>query len=109
MNVTKLALGAVAAAAIGTAGVAHAARVGVYVGPGYPYYYPVVPAPYYYPPPVVAVPVEPALPPEYIEKGQAQDGAEADGVWYYCDASKHYYPYVKECRSGWRPVPARPQ
>ena len=27
---------------------AHAARVGVYVGPAYRYYYPVVPVPYYY-------------------------------------------------------------
>ncbi|MGZ2746407.1 hypothetical protein [Burkholderia stagnalis] len=108
MNVTRIALGTVAAVAIGAAGVAHAARVGVYVGPGYWYGYPVVPAPYYYPPPVVAVPVAPP-PPEYVEQGQARDGGDAGGVWYYCDASKHYYPYVKECKSGWRSVPARPQ
>ncbi|MGU7783612.1 hypothetical protein [Burkholderia sp. PU8-34] len=112
MNASKLALGAVAAMAIGTAGVAHAARVGVWVGGGYPYYYPVVPAPYYYPPPVVAVPVAPPPPPEYVEQGQAQAGPSGSGagdVWYYCDASKHYYPYVKDCKSGWRSVPARPQ
>ncbi|WP_431824060.1 hypothetical protein [Burkholderia sp. F1] len=112
MNASKLALaGALAAAAIGAAGVAHAARVGVYIGAGYPYYYPVVPAPYYYPPPVVAVPVAPPAPPEYIERGQAQGDADANdgGAWYYCDASKHYYPYVKTCKSGWRTVPARPQ
>lgn len=42
MNGLKLALGAVAAVAIATGGVAHAARVGVYIGPGYPYYYPVI-------------------------------------------------------------------
>ncbi|MCA3933935.1 MAG: hypothetical protein IOC30_24700, partial [Burkholderia sp.] len=46
MNGLKLALGAAAAVALVTGGVAHAARVGVYIGPGYPYYYPVVPAPY---------------------------------------------------------------
>ena len=108
MNGLKLALGAVAAVAIATGGVAHAARVGVYIGPGYPYYYPVVPAPYYYPPPVVAVPVAPGPPPEYVEKGQPQDDGDAN-VWYYCDASKHYYPHVKTCKSGWRSVPARPQ
>ncbi|MGP8472783.1 hypothetical protein [Burkholderia sp. PR2] len=107
MNGLKLVLGAVAAVAVATGGVAHAARVGVYVGPGYPYYYPVVPAPYYYPPPVVVVPVDPGPPPEYVEKDQPQQGG-AD-VWYYCDASKHYYPYVKTCKSGWRSVPARPQ
>ncbi|RQR81245.1 hypothetical protein DIE11_13145 [Burkholderia sp. Bp9012] len=107
MNGLKLALGAVAAVAVATGGVAHAARVGVYVGPGYPYYYPVVPAPYYYPPPVVVVPVDPGPPPEYVEKDQPLQGG-AD-VWYYCDASKHYYPYVKTCKSGWRSVPARPQ
>jgi hypothetical protein len=40
-------------------GAAHAARVGVFVGPVYPpYYYPVAPVRYYYPP-VVAVPAGP--------------------------------------------------
>ncbi|KPJ34620.1 hypothetical protein BMUNKI379_12125 [Burkholderia multivorans] len=108
MNRLKLALGAAAAVMAATSGVAHAARVGVYVGPGYPYGYPVLPAPYYYAPPVVAVPVEPAPPPQYVEKDQPQPGGDPD-VWYYCDASKHYYPYVKTCKSGWRSVPARPQ
>jgi hypothetical protein len=28
--------------------------------------------------------------------------------WYYCDASRGYFPYVPECASGWRPVPATP-
>ncbi|WDD91241.1 hypothetical protein Bsp3421_001146 [Burkholderia sp. FERM BP-3421] len=124
MNRLKIVLGLAATAAICASGVAQAARVGVYIGPGYPYYYPVVPAPYYYPPPVVAVPVEPPPPPEYIEQGQAapmpmpQAGPAGpaagappgdDGSWYYCDASKKYYPYVKQCKSGWRAVPPRPQ
>ncbi|AWV02621.1 hypothetical protein DM992_24890 [Burkholderia sp. JP2-270] len=108
MNGSKLALAAAAAVVLVTGGAAHAARVGVYIGPGYPYYYPVVPAPYYYPPPVVVVPVAPGPSPEYVEKGQPQDDGDAD-LWYYCDASRHYYPYVKTCKSGWRSVPARPQ
>lgn len=29
-------------------------------------------------------------------------------TWYYCDATRTYYPYVKDCSSGWRPVPAQP-
>ena len=28
--------------------------------------------------------------------------------WYYCDASKSYYPYVSSCPGGWRAVPATP-
>jgi Family of unknown function (DUF6515) len=30
------------------------------------------------------------------------------GVWYYCESAKGYYPYVAECREGWRTVPATP-
>ncbi|WP_179402727.1 hypothetical protein [Burkholderia guangdongensis] len=105
MNQTKLVLGAAAAVAMCAGGAAHAARVGVFIGPGY-YDGPVVPAPYYYPPPVIAVPVEPSPPAEYVERGEP---GQADGVWYYCDAAKRYYPYVKDCSSGWREVPARPQ
>ena len=71
--------------------------------------------PYYYPyPPAVAVPVPvPAQPQEYVEQGQsgaapAQAAAGQQGAsWYYCDDSKTYYPYVKSCSSGWRPVPAQ--
>jgi hypothetical protein len=29
--------------------------------------------------------------------------------WYYCDSAKGYYPYVPECKEGWRAVPAAPQ
>jgi Family of unknown function (DUF6515) len=28
--------------------------------------------------------------------------------WYYCDSAKAYYPYVSECKEGWRQVPATP-
>lgn len=32
----------------------------------------------------------------------------AGGTWYYCESAKAYYPYVAECREGWRQVPATP-
>jgi hypothetical protein len=64
-----------------------------------PYYYP----PAYYPPAVVAAP---AAPPVYVEQTPPQ--AAAEQYWYYCTDSKTYYPYVKECRSPWQRVPARP-
>jgi hypothetical protein len=96
----------------GVAGNAYAwARVGVWVGGPvyYPYAAPVVPYYYYPPPPVV---VAPAAPTTYVERGQpATDSAapgNAPGTWYYCDSAKAYYPYVKQCQSGWREVPATP-
>ena len=113
MKRAKLLLGAALAAVACASGAAHAARV--FVGVGGPWYYPVAPAPYYYvPPPVI---VAPPQAPDYIEQGQTQSGPADDqgpaadnnsGTWYYCDASKTYYPYVKECESGWRTVPAQP-
>ena len=93
----------------------HGVRFGVYVGPGYwyppPYYYY---PPYYYPPyPYPPVVVAPATT-TYIEQAGAQPAAApalAPGFWYYCDASKAYYPYAKECPAGWQrvaPQPANP-
>jgi hypothetical protein len=120
---SKLLLGAVAAALAGATGAAHAAHVGVFVSGGVPYYYPVAPAPYYYgPPPVIVAPPAPQAP-DYIEQGDPQGGAPAmdpqgpdmadnqqenSDTWFYCDATKTYYPYVKQCTSGWRAVPAQP-
>jgi hypothetical protein len=85
--------------------------VGVGFGFGYPYWGPgwwgpwgpwYYPGPYYYPAPAVVVPSQPVT---YIEKGSAP---AAESWWYYCDASKSYYPYVKECPSGWQRVPPAP-
>jgi len=121
---SKLLLGAAVAALVGVSGVAQAAHVGVFIGGGVPYYYPVAPAPYYYGPAPVVVAPGPSEGPDYIEQGQPQAGAPATNpqgrgdemdaqqansdTWYYCDDSKTYYPYVKECSSGWRAVPAQP-
>ena len=33
---------------------------------------------------------------------------QAPGTWYYCESARAYYPYVAECREGWRPVAATP-
>jgi hypothetical protein len=74
---------------------------GPYWGPG-PYWYP-APAYYpYYPPVVVAAPPAPA---QYVERN---DQPLQSGYWYYCETSRGYYPYVKECASGWRAVPPAP-
>ena len=27
---------------------------------------------------------------------------------FHCESAKAYYPYVGECKEGWRPVPATP-
>ena len=34
--------------------------------------------------------------------------APASTVWYYCDSSKSFYPYVSQCVEGWKQVPATP-
>jgi len=78
-------------------------HVGVYFGPVWgPWYYP---APtYYYPPqPIV---IERAPPPVYIE--QAEPAPAPNAYWYYCGTSRAYYPYVKECSSGWQRVTPQP-
>lgn len=92
---------------------AHGGRVGVgvYVGPYWgpgPWYYP---PPYYYRPEVVVVPAP--QPPVYIEQQQPAPAETtnrpAEQYWYYCAASKGYYPYVKECPGGWQKVQPHPE
>jgi len=77
---------------------------------GYPYAYPAYgyPAPAYGYPPVAAGPY---ASPAYVEQGMAQAApapAQAQGDWYYCAASRTYYPYVGECPAGWQRMPAQP-
>jgi hypothetical protein len=84
---------------------------GYYGAYGYPFGYPFgpyYPGPaYYYPPAVVAVPAGPAT---YVQQSNIQQNSADNGAasWYYCDASHAYYPYVKECPSGWQRVAPRP-
>jgi len=81
-------------------------HVGVYFGPVWdPWYYP---APTYYYPPARPIIIERAPPPVYVE--QAEPAPVPNQYWYYCNASKAYYPYVGECPSGWqRVLPQPPQ
>ncbi|MFZ4537524.1 hypothetical protein [Propionivibrio sp.] len=94
----------------------HRTRFGVVIAPYWgPSYYP--PPPYYYSPyypqyypPVL---VERLAPPVYIEQQPAPAVAPPApsapvNYWYYCAAAKGYYPYVKECRSGWQKVFPQP-
>lgn len=124
MKALKPIAGALLLAALGVAGSGSAwadhgphVRFGVMVGPywgpwAYPpaYYYP----PYYPPAPIV---VERPAPPVYIEQpvqapppaAPAEQAATAPANdWYYCAASRGYYPYVRECPGGWQRVPAQP-
>lgn len=56
----------------------------------------------------------PASPPGPVQlpasSAQVAPAATATGAppgsWYYCDSAKAYYPYVAECKEGWRSVPA---
>ncbi|HYR36136.1 MAG TPA: hypothetical protein VEQ87_17730 [Burkholderiales bacterium] len=75
-----------------------------YWGPGYwgsPWYYP-PPAYYPYPAPIVMAPPAPT---QYVERS---DQPMQSGYWYYCETSRGYYPYVRDCPSGWRAVPPAP-
>jgi hypothetical protein len=94
--------------AAGNAAWAHGhAHVGVYFGAPvfWPWYYP---APYYYPPYSTTVITQPA--PVYIEQAPESTSSpeSSSNVWYYCNNPDGYYPYVKECPSGWQKVPPRP-
>lgn len=79
-------------------------RFGVYVGgPYWGPYWGWGPA-YYYPPPYYYYPPAPAQPTEYIERIDPSE----QGWWYYCEESRGYYPYVKECAAGWKRVSPTP-
>lgn len=78
------------------------AQFGFVITPGWgPWYYP---PPFYYPPtqPIV---IERA-PPVYIEQVlSAPEPPETQtNYWYYCGATRAYYPYVNECPGGWQKV-----
>ena len=78
---------------------------GGYYGSGYGYGYPYG-AGYYSPPVVYAAPpvVTYAAPPQpLVLASQPQPP-----VWYYCEASAQYFPYVQSCASGWQTQPAVP-
>jgi len=75
-------------------------------GYGYPYYAPYYAAPYYAAP--VVVQQQPTV---YIEQPQAPQAQteQPAGYWYFCNDSRAYYPYVKDCASAWQRVAPQPQ
>jgi hypothetical protein len=56
-------------------------------------------------PPGVDEAAAPVAPPPQAAPSAAPS---ASATWYYCESSKTYYPYVSECKEGWRAVPATP-
>jgi hypothetical protein len=70
---------------------------GSYYGPYGGYYAPPV---VYAPPPVVTY----MTPPQPVVLAAQPQPT----VWYYCQASGKYYPYVQECPSGWQAQAATP-
>jgi hypothetical protein len=46
-------------------------------------------------------------PPIYEDQSPQQE-QEQPYYWYYCPDSKTYYPYVKQCPSGWLKVVPTP-
>ncbi len=85
--------------------------VGLHIGVpllGFPYYYPPYPYyyPAYYPSPIVVQPP----PTVYIEQPAPQPQVQqpSAGYWYFCNDSRAYYPYVKECPGGWQRVAPQP-
>jgi len=83
------------------------------VGGAYYFYpQPIYPYPDPYQPPVVVVEQQPQVvmvpqaAPVYAPQQAAPQAAAQ--VWYFCDASQTYYPYVASCAGGWRSVPATP-
>jgi hypothetical protein len=72
------------------------------------YYYP--PA-YYSPPPVYIEQPQPyAVPPQsqYSLPPQSQAQPQSPAYWYYCAASRAYYPHVQTCAAGWQRVAPQP-
>ena len=73
----------------------------VVVGFGVPFWYPYGYAyPYPYPSYAPAVAAEYSAPTYLQQDYQSQP----QQYWYYCRGAETYYPYVKECPSGWLTV-----
>jgi len=93
----------------------HGGRLGwwwIVGGIWYFYPQPVYPYPDPYVPPVVVVPqaAMPAPPPVVAAPPVAAPppaGPAAPSNWYYCESPRGYYPYVPDCATGWRMVPAQ--
>jgi len=68
-------------------------------------YYGGYPAAYYAPPVAYAPPVVAYIaPPEPLVLAAQPQPA----VWYFCEATNNYFPYVQECPTGWKTQAATP-
>jgi hypothetical protein len=76
---------------------------GFFFGPswGWPYYS--------FGPSILEVPVPvPVEPPVYIEQASPAVASQEPYYWYYCESSRAYYPYTRECPTGWLKVVPEP-
>ena len=64
---------------------------------------------YFYPAPIYPYP-SPWEPPSVAlaAPATAVPAMAPAQYWYYCAASRNYYPYVASCPGGWQQVPATP-
>lgn len=76
-------------------------------GPRYGWWWVVPGYWFYYPAPIYPYP-NPYVPPGFTAPPYAGNTPPATQYWYYCPASKAYYPYVSECPSGWQQVQPTP-
>ncbi len=72
---------------------------------GAPYYY--ANDVYYAPAPGGYMVAEPPMDAPMTQAPSPQS-APAPATWYFCESAKAYYPYVAECKEGWRAVAATP-
>lgn len=81
---------------------------GFYMGVpfGNPWYVP--PPSYYYSAPQTVIIRAPEPPPVYIERQAPVAAPSAPPMWYYCNNPQGYYPYVRQCPSGWLQVAPTP-
>jgi hypothetical protein len=90
----------------------HGSRLVIGLGIGLPlaaYSYYGYPRYAYYPPYYPAPVVYQEQAPVYVEQNPPPAAApQPSNSWYFCPDSRAYYPYVKECRSGWQRVAPQP-
>jgi hypothetical protein len=85
-------------------------RGGAFIGPAFgfgfydPFWWPYWSYPWAYPG------AYPYLPPESVAQypGPAGYGAPLQQYWYRCGNPEGYYPYIRNCNTGWEQVPATP-
>lgn len=78
-------------------------RGSIWIGPGWWWGGPWYPYPYYSSPPAV---IERQAPIYYEDLTPQEDQPY---YWYFCQESRTYYPYVKQCPGGWMKVVPSPQ